>query len=150
MKMSLTIRKMKESDLGPLYLLLSDPLVMKYMEPPYSMEETEAFLKSCGLTDEPRIYAVDNEEGFAGYIIFHHYEDDSMEIGWVLYPKYWGRGYASELTIRLIAKGFTIRKALIIECDPEQEISKHIAEKHGFEHLGRKDGLDIYRLKPRL
>lgn len=108
--MNLIIRKMRENDLEPLYLLLSDPRVMKYMEPPYSLGQTERFLRSCGMSDEPLVYAVENEEGFAGYVIFHDYEDDSMEIGWVLYRKYWGRGYASELTRQLIEKGFGEKK----------------------------------------
>ena len=34
----LTIRKMTTEDLFPLYHVLSDPEVMEYLEPPFSME----------------------------------------------------------------------------------------------------------------
>ena len=146
--MTLNIRKMRESDFEPLYLLLSDPDVMKYLESPYTQEKTELFLETCGLTAEPRIYAVDNDEGFAGYVIFHEYDPDSLEIGWVLFPKYWGQGYASELTRQLVEKGQQENKALIIECDPDQPVSGHIAAKYGFYYQGRINGLDIYRRNP--
>ena len=61
--MPLHIRKMRKNDLEPMYQLLSDPAVMKYLEPPFTKEKTESFLNTCGLTTNPRIYAVDNEEG---------------------------------------------------------------------------------------
>ena len=143
--MPLHIREMRKNDLEPMYQLLSDPAVMKYLEPPFTKEKTESFLNTCGLTTNPRIYAVDHEEGFTGYVIFHEYDEDSLEIGWVLFPRYWGQGYASELTRQLIEKSLQTKKTLIIECDPEQTVSGHIAEKYGFIYQGRKNGLDIYR-----
>ncbi len=122
-----------------------DPAVMKYLEPPFTKEKTESFLNTCGLTTNPRIYAADHEDGFAGWVIFHEYDQDSLEIGWVLFPQYWGQGYASELTRQLDEKACRKRKPLIIECDPEQTVSGHIAEKYVFICQGRQNGLDIYR-----
>lgn len=90
--MTLDIRKMRKSDFEPLYLLLSDPEVMMYLESPYTQEKTKLFLETCGLTAEPRIYAVDNDEGFAGYVIFHEYDRDSLEIGWGTVPEILGTG----------------------------------------------------------
>ena len=146
--MKLVIRKMREEDLEPLHRLLSDPRVMKYLEPPFSEEKTEAFLKNCGMKEEPLVYAVDDENGFAGYVIYHRYDHESMEIGWVLYPEHWGKGYASELTGQLIEKAGIAKKALIIECDPGQVVSRHIAGKFGFTSLGEKDNLELFRLDP--
>ena len=74
--MKLVIRKMREEDLEPLHRLLSDPRVMKYLEPPFSEEKTEAFLKNCGMKEEPLVYAVDDENGFAGYVIYHRYDHE--------------------------------------------------------------------------
>lgn len=146
--MKLIIRKMREKDLEPLHRLLSDPQVMKYLEPPFTEEKTEAFLKNCGMKEEPLVYTVEDENGFAGYVIYHRYDQDSMEIGWVLYPEHWGKGYASELTEQLIEKAQMAKKALIIECDPGQSKSRHIAKKYGFTCLGEKDGLMLFRLDP--
>lgn len=144
--MKLIIRKMRKEDLEPLHRILSDPQVMKYLEPVFTKEKTEAFLLNCGMKEEPLVYAVEDEHGFAGYVIYHPYDQDSMEIGWVLYPENWGKGYASELTGQLIETARDVKKALIIECDPEQSASRHIAEKYGFTCLGEKDGLILFRL----
>ena len=145
--MKLTIRKMTEEDFEPLYLLLSDPQVMKYLEPPFSKEQTQDFLNNCGLCEPPRVYAVDDQDGFAGYVIFHDYDETSLEVGWVLYPKHWGKGYASELTEQLITKGKNLHKQLVIECDPDQKVTEHIALKHGFTFEGTENHLSVFRKK---
>ena len=44
--------------------------------------------------------------------------------------------------IRMAAAG---GKAAIIECDPRQEITRHIAVKYGFARTESRDGLDVYR-----
>lgn len=70
----LRVRRMTEGDLESLHRLLSDPEVMRYLEPPFSREQTRAFLDWAGLTPEPLILAVDDDGGFAGYVIWHPYE----------------------------------------------------------------------------
>ena len=143
--MELSIRKMRESDREALYALLSDPRVMRYLEEPYTREQAEWFLRSAGLSDPPLVYAVEDEEGFAGYVICHDYDAGSTEIGWVLRPERWGKGYASRLTEQLIAAPSLTDRELVIECAPEQEITKHIARKYGFAHEGERDGLELFR-----
>ncbi len=147
--MDLTIRKMNLNDLEPLCELLSEPQAMQYLEPPYTKEKTKQFLINSGLPDPPRVYAVDSDSTFIGYVIFHAYDEVSIEIGWVLHPLYWGKGYASQLTELLIEKGAELHKQLVIECVPEQEITKHLALKYGFDYDGRTGGLDVFRLKSR-
>ena len=83
---------------------------------------------------------------FIGYVIYHSYDQNSVEIGWVLFPDYWGKGYASILTKQMIAEAGNQGKSLVIECDPAQKTTEHIALKHGFVRTERKDGLDVYRL----
>ena len=144
--MKAKIRAFSKNDLDPLYQLLSDEEVMRYLEPPFSYEKTEEFLDAAGLSDPPRIYAVDDEKGnFIGYVICHDYEEDGMEIGWVLFKEYWGRGIASELTDMLMEKGRQMKKDLVIECVPEQEVTRQIALHRGFKYMGEDDGLMIYR-----
>ena len=102
---------------------------------------------TAGLSDPTLIFAVDKGDTFIGYVIFHDFDELSMEIGWVLRPSEWGKGYASCLTEILIEKASNFHKQSVIECSPEQAITKHLALKHGFDYEGRKDGLDVYRLK---
>lgn len=59
--MDLSIHRMRKEDLGWLYRLLSDPEVMRWLEPPYSMEQTEAFLFCAGLSENPLIYAAEEQ-----------------------------------------------------------------------------------------
>ena len=144
-KTGLTVRRMTEQDLEPLCVLLSDPDVMRFLEPPYSIEQTRAFLIRA-MSDHPPVYAVEADGTFIGYVIYHPYEPDSMEIGWVLLPAYWGQGYASRLTGQMIDQAAREGKTPVIECDPGQEATKHIARKYGFALTEKRNGLDVYRL----
>lgn len=141
----LKIRKFEKDDLMELYNLLSDEDVMEFIEPPFSLERTSEFLNSVALIDNPLIYAVEDfDRNFIGYVIFHEYDDESFELGWILNKKYWGKGYADELTKAFIEHSSDIGKNLIIECDPNQEISKRIAVKNDFEFIGESDGCNIF------
>lgn len=144
--MNIQIRKMVSDDFQHLHRLLSDPEVMKYIEPPYTEEKTNRFLIDAGLSNPPLIYSVETKNRFIGYAIYHDYDEDSVEIGWVLLPEYWGKGYASEVTRILIKRAQKDGKNVVIECVPQQNISKHIAEKNGFAYFGRVEGLDVYKL----
>lgn len=142
------IRKMTISDLESLHALLSDPEVMKYLEPPFSRAQTESFLKEQGLAASPRILAVEDKDHiFSGYVIYHEYDDESNEIGWVLKKDRWGQGMAGLLTKQLVAMSLLEGKDAVIECDPEQQVTKAIAEKNGFVRNGMEGGLEIYRRK---
>lgn len=145
--MALRIRRFEESDLQSLHELLSDEEVMRYIEPPFTLEKTRGFLENAGLTDDPLIYAVEDEYGiFIGYVIYHDYGNDSKEIGWLLSKRFWGKGFAQALTKVLVQKAKADRKSAIIECSPEQEVTKHIAEKLEFRYAGLIDGCDVYKL----
>ena len=146
--MNIRIRKMQSSDIDALYWLLSDPEVMRYLEPPYDRAQTETFLHHAGLTTHPLVYAVEESKIFIGYVIYHKYDEESMEIGWVLFPEYWGHGYASVLTDWLICKARREQKNVVIECVPAQEATKRIAIKKGFRYCGSCDGVTVYRLVP--
>ena len=140
------IRKMTLADLNDLYALLSDSEVMRFIEPTFSKEQTAQFLMDAGLSENPLVYAVEDSSSFIGYVIFHDYDEDNMEIGWILKREVWGQGYASLLTKMLIDKSRKLGKGSIIECDPRQAVTKHIAKKHGFVFSGKRDGCDVYKL----
>ncbi len=144
--MDITIRKMRPGDADALYRLLSDPAVMRYLEPPFDRAQTEDFLRRAGLAEPPLVYAAEENGDFIGYVIYHAYDEQSVEIGWVLLPEYWGRGYASALTERLIDRARQEQKSVVIECAPAQEATKRIAVKKGFRACGNCDGLAVYRL----
>ena len=139
------IRNMVEADAEDLMEVLGDPDVMTYIEPPYSMEEVKDFIREAGMSESPAVYSAVNDEGeFVGYVIWHEYDDDSMEIGWLLKKKHWGKGYATALTKELVERTAKMGMNAVIECDPEQEITKKIALKEGFEYKGIEDDLCVY------
>ena len=78
-------------------------------------------------------------------MIYHDYDDASKEIGWVLKKEIWGHGMASLLTKQLVATAAAEGKDTVIECVPEQQATRVIAEKHGFRKAGENNGLLIYR-----
>ena len=120
-------RRMAEA----LYRILSDRQVMRYLEPPYDRLQTEQFLREAGLAEPPLVYGTEEDGRLLGYVIYHAYDPDSMELGWVLSPDCWGKGYASRLTDRLVELAHRAGKTAVIECVPEQTVTRHIAEKKG-------------------
>lgn len=144
----LTIRKMTTEDLFPLYHVLSDPEVMEYLEPPFSMEAAKQFLYKAGICETPLIWAVeDARKVFIGYVIYHTYDETSMELGWVLDRKEWGKGYASAITKMVTEESGSSGKELVIECSPEQKVTKRIAKKYGFQFCSVVNGCEVYRLR---
>ncbi len=144
----LIIRRFTEEDREPLSALLSDPAVMRFLEPPYTRRQTELFLRTAGLSDPPRVYAAEKDGTFIGYVIFHAFDPESMEIGWVLFPRFQGKGYASALTEQLISKAAAEGKQAVIECLPDHHAVRHIAQRYGFTDTGVREGLSVYRLDP--
>ena len=143
--MDIRIRKMTKNDLDDLYDLLSDEEVMQYIEAPYSRKKTENFLETAGLAGEPLIYATETGSEFIGYVIFHPFDEKSMETGWILKRAVWGNGYACRLTELLLEKCMELNKDAVIECDPGQKVTRHIAEKYGFTLIDEGDLLTYRR-----
>lgn len=121
---------------------------MEYLEPPFSMEAAKQFLYKAGICETPLIWAVeDARKVFIGYVIYHTYDETSMELGWVLDRKEWGKGYASAITKMVTEESGSSGKELVIECSPEQKATKRIAKKYGFQFCSVVNGCEVYRLR---
>lgn len=142
----LCVRRFLSTDLDALAELLADAEVMRFLEPPFTREQSEDFLKNAGLADEPLIYAVEDAQGcFVGYVIYHPYDDEFDELGWVLCRDRWGQGYADELTAAMVADVRRRGRRALIECSPEQTATRAIARRHGFG-LVAESPLAVYTL----
>jgi GrpB-like predicted nucleotidyltransferase (UPF0157 family)/RimJ/RimL family protein N-acetyltransferase len=84
--------------------------------------------------------------------LFHLLFDDmqpDIEIGYHLHKKYWGKGYATELTKALIHWGFqhlSINK-IVAAAYPNQIASQKVLQKSGFDFRGTKltsDGTELF------
>lgn len=143
------IRSMMMKDADDLYQVLSDASVMMYVEQVFDMDRTRCFIQTAGLCELPLVYAIvwKMTGKVIGHAIFHSYEKNDYEIGWVLNKNYWGIGIADEVTKELIrfAKHLGV-ESCVIECDERQITSKKIAIKNGFVYEDKLDNLERYRL----
>ena len=144
------IRPFSLDDNEALHLCLSDPEVMRFIEPPFDLPKTRAFIRNAGLSTPPLVHALvwKATGDVIGHVIFHPYPGgNDWEMGWVIRRNCWGMGIASEVSIALIEharqKGIP---GLIIECDPAQEATRHIAMKLGFQPAGEADGCTVFKL----
>ena len=127
----LQIRPFCERDADALHRILSDPRVMRWIEAPYTREQTLLFLRRAGLCAPPLVYAVTEKASgeLIGQLIWHPWDESSMELGWILRRDRWGRGLASELTEAMLQES---NGDVVLECVPEQAATIHIAERFGF------------------
>lgn len=111
----LKLRHYTRDDLDDLDRLNSDAEVMRHLGGPASRADTEAML-------EQRILAYyDQHPGLGvwatiergsgaciGFHLLNHIRGESyIQVGYRLFPQYWGQGYATEMTIALLRYGFT-------------------------------------------
>ncbi|NLO85505.1 MAG: GNAT family N-acetyltransferase [Clostridiales bacterium] len=147
------IRKFRLEDAEDLYEVLSDAQVMKFIEPPFTMQQTREFIAAVGIGDGPSVFALQQKNGkVIGHVIFHPYRDEHcFELGWIIGSAYWHQGIASEVTEAMIRRGEQLGlRSVVMECDARQEATKHIAKKYGFDFLGVEDELMVFerQLKP--
>ena len=106
----LILRTFEYSDIDDLYEIFGDADVMEHVEPPYSCETAEEFLRDfCIERKPPGAYAValKDTDKVIGYLLFRDAdEDDVYQIGWIFNSSYWGKGYSYEACSALIRYGF--------------------------------------------
>lgn len=144
-----TVRLFQPEDAAALHEVLSDPEVMRYIEPAYTLPQTREFIRTAGLCEPPLVYAIAEKATGAviGHVIWHSYDAQRYELGWVLRRDRWGRGLASELTAALITHARCAGiHALVLECAAEQTVTQHIAERFGFCRLADTP-LVLYELR---
>lgn len=140
----LLVRRLTENDAEALHAVLSDPEVMRHIEPPFSLEQTKAFIRNAGLCDPPLVYAVVWKQTgeLIGHLIWHPWDETSMELGWILRRDFWGRRIAKELTAAMLAR---TSQDVIVECSPAQTATRHIAEVFGFHVVAVSEERIIFR-----
>lgn len=142
----LTLRRARISDLEPLHQIMSDPRAMRYWDRPAfdDIALTETFLR--GLMDDVAgqmefIVVCDGQcIGKAG--LWREYE-----IGYILHPDYWNRGYGFEALTALVAEIRAQRPNLphlTAEIDPRNLASHRLLDKLGFVHLRTEERNFLY------
>lgn len=139
----LILRNYHENDLENLHRLKSDPLVWKYSSnnSTNDVDDTRIILANLikkyseGINDFQALFLKSTDEyiGEAG-ILSMNKKNQRVVIGYNLIPKYWGKGYATEIILALVKYLFdqenTERiEALVLE---ENMASRRVLEKSGF------------------
>ncbi|RKE82753.1 GNAT family N-acetyltransferase [Chryseobacterium sp. AG363] len=153
----LVLRKLEETDFERMFLMDSDPEVMKYLgEPVATKEESKEVIKMIQKQYEEngvgRLAVIEKVSGLLigwcglklmtkpinGYI-------NTLDLGYRFIPEFWGKGYATEAAKRMLEYGFNELNANVIYAyaDFGNTGSKYILEKLGFENTGKfeEDGI---------
>lgn len=143
----LRLRPLTDRDGDDIHALSRLPDVMRYTSmPPQTRGASDAFLAMW--LSNMRAGSVVSwtvrtpGDVFLGQASIFDIEDRkcSGEIGYLLMPEAWGKGYASEVVAALIRYGFHYRKLarLNADVDPANRASARVLEKHGFVREGAR------------
>jgi RimJ/RimL family protein N-acetyltransferase len=158
----LLLRPLSESDLDVCVEILTDPEVMRYVAAVYTreqvVEELPVVLKRGGggcigiwcVADR----AAGEKLGTAVLLPIPIEEEDTdwnlvggpdlpdreIEVGYLLKPSAWGKGYATEITKRLLKFAFeeTPLEEIVAVTDPDNEASKSVLLKSGLHYEGTR------------
>ena len=138
----LVVRQFTMNDANEFFRMNSDPEVMQYIRPVKNQQETDHFLQANIqlYQQQPlygRWYAAEKSTGqFVGSFALIAIEGtDKMQIGYSLMPEFWGKGYATELTIEGLKYVFTKTSINIIYGVTEEPNtgSQNVLMKAGFK-----------------
>jgi [ribosomal protein S5]-alanine N-acetyltransferase len=136
-------------NIDELYLLQSDPDVMKYIGSGVRTKEvvidaTESAIKhykdhgfSMGSLYEKKTGHFIGQAGLL-YLAYNDKQPD-IEIGYRLHKRYWGRGFATEIGKALVTWGFQHLAIdhLIAVINPENSKSEAVLKKIGMHYVGK-------------
>ena len=142
------LREMEEQDLEDVHAYCSQPMGSQFQPwGPNTWEQSRAYVKEVLLDakQDPRsrfvFSIIDQDEQVIGAveISIKNTVNGEGEIGYILHPKYWGNGYATEAAKLIIEFGFTSLKLhrIYATCDPKNIGSTRVLEKVGMTKEGR-------------
>ena len=140
----LTLRRFTEADLDRLHALDSDPVVMRYVIPPRTFEQTQAYLRSIldDYEQDPTtgrwIVSERTGQDFVGVALLKKLEGtDEDEIGYRFFQDAWGKGYATEVMQALIGYAFRQlrRPRVVAVANPANRASWRVMEKCGLHFV---------------
>lgn len=133
------LRDFYPEDVDDLYEILGDEQVMEYLEPAYTRERTEEFLKGFCIEEKNALAVEHKDTGkVIGYLLFKCYgQKEVYEIAWVFHKSCWRMGYAYEACHALINYAFEhmgIQKIFAETIDPAR--SAGLMKKLGMQPEG--------------
>lgn len=142
----LALWPLEEHDDEFFFDLDSDPEVMRYISGgvPTSREDALAAVERVFAMYEARPgqglwpATLQRTGERIGWFLLKYFDAlDAVEVGYRLYRRHWGKGYATEGTAALLEHGFeTLALPEIIGiCFPQNRASRRVLEKNGLQHV---------------
>lgn len=144
----LRIRELRDDDLYGVFLLQSDPAVMRYIRP----ADTNPAVVRDRLVHWAEYHArhpklgvfameIRDTESFAGYCTARHMDFEAgraLEIGYVLMPRFADQGLATEVASALTDYLFREMQAekIVAVTDPNNTVSQRVLDRCGFQQAG--------------
>ena len=147
----LLLRKLTEDDVDSIFLLDSNPDVVKYVGvPPVTSKEESAkmvenIINQYKNNGTGRLAVIEKESnrfiGWSGIKLLTEEVNgfkNVYELGYRFLPEFWGKGYATESALASLNLGFNQLNAdkIYAYADIDNQSSNHILIKLGFENKG--------------
>ena len=144
---NLILRPFKDDDVDDYFGVLDSPEVRRWLHIPESMDRSDAWQQMAWFVGQWELrgtghWALEEKKSgqFVGRAGLHRPERHDwpgVEVGWLLHPDYWGRGYATEAGAAAVRYGFEdLQVDKLFSCIlPENHRSQAVAKRLGFEFL---------------
>lgn len=142
----LRVRLIRQDDFDHFYQMHSNPEVMRYIQPVKNRAESDAFVENAmrGF-DQPCLgrWVAEEKEGgrMIGTFVIVPSRDfkGTINLGYLLLPEFWGRGYATELVLGGVQYFFseTDHGEIFAVIERENQGSRRVLEKTGFRYFDR-------------
>jgi len=136
----LVLRRARAADAPAMHAILSDPAAMRYWSslPHADLAQSEAWIAGtiaaieAGRSDD---FVVERD----GAVIGKAGLWNGNELGFLFAPSSWGKGYAREAVVAVIARGFAAggHDEIRAEADPRNEACLRLLSRLGFRETGR-------------
>lgn len=144
----LALRRFTAADLDWLHGINGDPVVKRRMGGPATRAQTEAMLRDRILDYYGRHpglgmwVTLERASGDAiGFHLLNNIQGETdLQVGYVLAPEYWGKGYATEMCIALLRYGFaTLALPRIAGITDQANVdSQRVLLKSGLQRNGER------------
>ena len=151
----LLLKSLENEDEKAVFELLENPLVSKtYMSPVFkNEEEKEKFflrLKNLSKGYERFLYGIYLNKSLIGFINDTGIKNDEIELGYLLSPKEWNKGYMTEALKaainELFRMGFRTVQAAHFECNPA---SGKVMQKAGMKKIEKAEIINYQNIEHR-
>jgi [ribosomal protein S5]-alanine N-acetyltransferase len=144
----LLLRRFTPADLPLLTALNADPQVMRYLGGVMSPQQTRSMLESRILAYYEAnpglgVWAtlLRDSGDCIGFHLLNHIQGESLiQVGYRLFPRYWGQGYATEMSKALLRYGYTQLElpSIVAITALENLSSQHALLKAGLRRNGER------------